>query len=49
MFPVQFVLLPVLTKMGAGSNLSLSILKYGFFPDIIGKVEVNVPALERTL
>ena len=48
MFPIEHVLIPTLVKMGM-ANLSVNILKYGFFPDIKGKVEVIVPALKTPI
>ena len=41
--PVEHVLLPALNRMGA--NISLAIDKFGFYPDIKGKVTVIVNAL----
>mmetsp|Transcript_12408 Transcript_12408/g.15837 ORF Transcript_12408/g.15837 Transcript_12408/m.15837 type:complete len:124 (-) Transcript_12408:512-883(-) len=47
MFPIEHVFLPVLKKMGA--DVSLSIQGYGFYPDIKGKVELCVTALQSPL
>ena len=46
-FPVEHVLLPVLAQMGA--NIELNLLKYGFYPDVKGKVEITVSTLQAPL
>lgn len=47
MFPVEHVLLPTLKEMGA--NIDLNILGYGFFPDVKGKVEATITAVQEPL
>lgn len=47
MFPVQHVLLPALTKMGA--SISMNVVKFGFYPDIKGRVDMKITALQQPL
>ena len=44
---MQDVLLPALKQMGA--EVSLTVNKYGFFPDVVGSVTLNVNALQAPL
>ena len=47
MFPVQHVLLPALSKMGA--SITMNVVKFGFYPDIKGRVDMRVAALQQPL